>query len=62
MWQKLRKAAVRFIVGEEGPTSIEYAVLLALIIVACVAAVQFLGEQTNEAFMDVADNVGPTGP
>jgi pilus assembly protein Flp/PilA len=37
---------------EDGPTAVEYAVMLALIIGVCVGAVTFLGTQTNAAFED----------
>ena len=33
----------RFLVSEDGPTAVEYAVMLALIIVACISVVTSLG-------------------
>ena len=35
---------------EEGPTAVEYAVLLALIVVACLASVQAMSNATAESF------------
>jgi len=46
----------RFIIGflrqEDGPTAVEYAVMLALIIVVCIAAVTTLGSNANSVFHD----------
>jgi pilus assembly protein Flp/PilA len=38
-----RAKVQRFLVSEDGPTAVEYAVMLALIIVACVTVIQNLG-------------------
>jgi pilus assembly protein Flp/PilA len=52
--------AVRFLQNEDGPTAVEYAVMLALIIVVCIAAITTLGSNANGTFADVgsAVNVG----
>jgi pilus assembly protein Flp/PilA len=42
-----------FLVSEDGPTATEYAVMLALIIIACLAAVQILGAKVTQVFTDV---------
>jgi len=41
---------VDFLKREDGPTAVEYAVMLALIIVVCVAAVTTMGGNTNSSF------------
>lgn len=41
---------VRFLKQEDGPTAVEYAVMLALIIVVCLTAVGTLGSQANNTF------------
>jgi pilus assembly protein Flp/PilA len=41
---------VRFLKMEDGPTAVEYAVMLALIIVVCMAAITTLGSQANNTF------------
>lgn len=46
----------RFLHEEDGPTAVEYAVMLALIIIVCIAAVRFIGSQTSATF----SNVGAT--
>jgi pilus assembly protein Flp/PilA len=46
----------RFLIEEDGPTAVEYAVMLALIIVVCIAAITTLGSNANKAFSNVALN------
>jgi len=46
----LAKRLVRFVKTEDGPTAVEYAVMLALIIVVCLTAVATLGSQANNSF------------
>ena len=41
---------VRFLKQEDGPTAIENAVMLALIIVVCLTAIGTLGNQANNTF------------
>jgi pilus assembly protein Flp/PilA len=45
-----------FINDESGPTAVEYAVMLALIVVVCVAAITTLGNNANSTFSNVALN------
>jgi pilus assembly protein Flp/PilA len=49
-------AFVDFIEREDGPTAVEYAVMLALIIVVCLAAITTLGQNANSTFSNVALN------
>ena len=42
--------AKRFLTSEEGPTATEYAVMLALIIMACILAVTALGTAMSAEF------------
>ncbi len=53
--------AVRFLKNEEGPTAVEYAVMLALIIVVCIAAIATLGSNANLTFSSVGSAVGAAG-
>ena len=46
----------RLLREEDGPTAVEYAVMLALIIVVCIAAITTLGSNANETFGNVALN------
>ncbi|MBO0697320.1 MAG: Flp family type IVb pilin [Zavarzinella sp.] len=47
---------VRFLKKEDGPTAVEYAVMLALVIVVCIAAITTLGSNANGTFGNVALN------
>jgi pilus assembly protein Flp/PilA len=49
---------IKFLKQEDGPTAVEYAVMLALIIVVCIAAITTLGSNANETFSNVAEEVG----
>ena len=44
---------VRFLRSEDGPTSVEYAVMLALILVACISIVTTLGMTVSGTFSSV---------
>jgi pilus assembly protein Flp/PilA len=43
----------RFLASEDGPTAVEYAVLLALIIAVCIASVKRMGEMVDQRFIEV---------
>jgi pilus assembly protein Flp/PilA len=45
-----------FLKAEDGPTAVEYAVMLALIVVVCIAAITALGSNANKVFSNVALN------
>ena len=46
-------AVLRFLRNEDGPTAVEYAVMLALIIVVCITAITALGTNANNTFNTV---------
>ena len=48
----------RFLVSEDGPTAVEYAVMLALIIIVCLVAISSVGTNANQTFGDVAASMG----
>jgi pilus assembly protein Flp/PilA len=48
----------RFLAQEDGPTAVEYAVMLALIVVVCLTAIQRIGTNANSTFNTVAGKVG----
>ena len=60
MLQSLRRALVTFLAKEDGPTAVEYAVMLALIIVVCIAAITALGTNANATFTSVGNSLGAT--
>ncbi len=55
------KRLVNFLKAEDGPTAVEYAVMLALIIVVCIAAITTLGTNANRTFSNVAAKALPGG-
>jgi pilus assembly protein Flp/PilA len=55
------QCAVKFLKAEDGPTAVEYAVMLALIIVVCVTAVTTLGTNARARFTSVGTTLGGTG-
>jgi pilus assembly protein Flp/PilA len=57
MFDALRHSVSRFLRDEDGPTAVEYAVMLALIIVVCIAAVRVLGTNASTTFNNVATNI-----
>jgi pilus assembly protein Flp/PilA len=58
--RKIGKALVNFLKDESGPTAVEYAVMLALIIVVCITAITALGSNANNTFSYVGTQVGKT--
>ena len=51
------RAIGRFLRSEEGPTAVEYAIMLALIILVCLLAIKNLGQATNQTFQSVANSL-----
>ena len=47
----------RFLVSEDGPTAVEYAVMLALIIIVCLTAINSLGSNAKTTFTNVANSI-----
>ena len=56
--KSMMKKLVSFLKKEDGPTAVEYAVMLALIIVVCIAAIATLGSNANNTFSNVSTKVG----
>jgi pilus assembly protein Flp/PilA len=61
MLSSLKTAVVQFLKAEDGPTAVEYAVMLALIIVVCIAAITALGSNANQTFTTVSNIIGNAG-
>lgn len=45
----------KFLVSEDGPTAVEYAVMMALIIVVCIGTITTVGTNANTKFGKVKD-------
>ena len=48
----------RFLVSEDGPTAVEYAMMLALIVIVCLTAIRAVGTNASATFQSVADALG----
>ena len=56
--RKLIHRIRQFLRREDGPTAVEYAVMLAMIIVVCLAAVRTLGTNTKTTFTNISNSLG----
>ena len=55
--QKIHNAVRRFLVSDDGPTAVEYAVMLAVILVVSIAAIKLIGSNANTVFSSVASSI-----
>ena len=60
--KNLTRSMVNFLKSEDGPTAVEYAVMLALIIVVCIIAITALGSNASGTFDFVSTKVSTTTP
>jgi pilus assembly protein Flp/PilA len=58
---KLNHFVADFLRREDGPTAVEYAVMLALIVVVCIAAITALGSGASKTYSNVALNAAASG-
>ena len=56
--KNLTKFVVDFAKREDGPTAVEYAVMLALIVVVCIGAITALGSNAKATFTSVSTSIG----
>jgi pilus assembly protein Flp/PilA len=56
--QKFATKFVEFLKEEDGPTAVEYAVMLALIVVVCLTAIGQIGTNANSQFEEIASSLG----
>jgi pilus assembly protein Flp/PilA len=56
--RKFAERVANFLKREDGPTAVEYAVMLALIIVVCITAITALGSNANKTFTSVSNTIG----
>ena len=60
--KSLAKKMHRFLVSEDGPTAVEYAVMLALIVIVCLAAISPIGTQASTTFNNVQSSLSGAAP
>jgi len=58
--RRLQQFVADFLAQEDGPTAVEYAVMLALIIVVCIGAITTLGGNANQTFTSVGNAISTT--
>jgi pilus assembly protein Flp/PilA len=58
--KKFGQRILVFLNGEDGPTAVEYAVMLALIILVCLAAITSLGTNANASFASTSNALAPS--
>jgi len=46
-----------FLKSEDGPTAVEYAIMLALIVIVCLTAIQAIGTNANSTFERIASEI-----
>jgi pilus assembly protein Flp/PilA len=56
--RRFTRALTDFVGSADGPTAVEYAVLLALVVVVCITAIGLLGTNASSMFHKVASTVG----
>ncbi len=55
---KLLRSIRQFCQSEDGPTAVEYAVMLALIVIVCLTAISSIGTNANTQFTNIANSIG----
>lgn len=58
MLSRFAQSALDLLKDEDGPTAVEYAVMLALIIVVCLTAISTLGTNANNTFKTIGSKLG----
>jgi pilus assembly protein Flp/PilA len=52
----------RFLGSEDGPAPVEYAVMLALIVIVCLMAISSLGQAAKNSFYQIKNSVASAAP
>jgi pilus assembly protein Flp/PilA len=55
--RKLASAIWSFLAAEDGPTAVEYAIMLCLVLLVCFVAIVTVGTQTNSMFQKAASSL-----
>jgi pilus assembly protein Flp/PilA len=55
--KSLAQKVQRFLVSEDGPTAVEYAVMLALIVIVCLTAISSVGTKASGTFTKIASSL-----
>ena len=57
MFKSTCQAIGRFLREEDGPTAVEYAVMIGMILAVCIVAVAYMADQTNRSFETSGDAI-----
>jgi len=55
--KSMLKKVRRFLACEDGPTAVEYAVMLSLIVIVCLSAITSIGTKASSVFSKVANSI-----
>ncbi|MEM6688104.1 MAG: Flp family type IVb pilin [Planctomycetota bacterium] len=55
--KKFVNRIAEFLKEEDGPTAVEYAVMLSLIVIFCLSSISLVGNNADAKFKDVADKI-----
>jgi pilus assembly protein Flp/PilA len=58
--RQFAQKAVKFLKADDGPTAVEYSVIIALIVVVCIAAIAYIGYGSSNVYSSVGSNI--SGP
>lgn len=61
MISRMTHCVLNFLENEDGPTAVEYAVMLALIIIVCIVSITALGTNVANTFTYVSNQVKVKG-
>jgi len=59
--QNAGRSIRQFLISEDGPTAVEYAVILALIFSACFATITLIGPHLQNSFSDSSNSIRAAG-
>ena len=59
--KNLAQKVQQFLISEDGPTAVEYAVMLALIVIVCLTAIRSIGTNANTTFESVGNALAGGG-
>ena len=55
--RNLAQSIRNFLVSEDGPTAVEYAVMLALIVIVCLTAITAVGTKASAKFVEISNSL-----
>ena len=55
--RSISQSIKNFLVSEDGPTAVEYAVMLALIVIVCLTAITAVGNKASAKFQSIANTL-----